>query len=92
MSSSRPAPLSAEATFDREFLPTRAKLLEVAAALDRIDRAGGPAGAAPQTARADQLRRAIETLLTSRSPDRTEQLQQIFSLPYDDSWREKFGV
>ena len=27
--------------FDQEFLPTRAKILEVAAALDRLDRASG---------------------------------------------------
>jgi hypothetical protein len=32
---------TARDVFDQEFLTIRAKLLEVAAALDRIDRAGG---------------------------------------------------
>ena len=37
-------PLSAGQTLDREFLAIRARLIDVAAALDRIDRAKGARG------------------------------------------------
>jgi len=72
--------------FEREFLALRGRLLEVAATLDRLDRAGGPPGNDP---RADQLRRSLE-VLASPGPrsDRAEQIQLIFSLPYDPHWRK----
>ena len=47
---------------DRDFLETRGRILEVAAALDRIDRAPGRAHEAPDR-RLAQLRQAIEALL-----------------------------
>ena len=72
--------------FEREFLPMRAKLLETAAALDRIDRAEGSVETDP---RLDKLHRALEVLASS-DPDRAEQLQLIFSLPYDKQWRGRF--
>ncbi len=72
--------------FEREFLVLRGRLLEVAATLDRLDRAGGPP---PQDPRTDQLRRSLE-VLASAGPrtDRAEQVQLIFSLPYDPQWRK----
>jgi hypothetical protein len=74
--------------FDQEFLPIRAKLLEVAAALDRIDRAGGSAAAEQ---RRTQIQAAIQVLLRPED-DRAEQLQLIFSRPYEDDWRQKFRM
>ena len=74
--------------FDQEFLAIRAKLLEVAAALDRVDRAGGSLAAEP---RRTQVQAAIQVLLRP-DDDRAEQLQLIFSRPFDDDWREKMGV
>jgi hypothetical protein len=74
--------------FEQEFLPIRAKLLEVAAALDRVDRAGGSLSAEP---RRTQVQAAIQVLLRPED-DRAEQLQLIFSRPYEDDWREKFGM
>ena len=73
--------------FDQEFLPTRAKILEVAAALDRLDRASGSLAS---DSRREQMQAAIHVLLRPED-DRAEQIQLIFSRPYEDDWREKFG-
>jgi hypothetical protein len=61
----------------------RARLLEIAATLDRIDRAGG---ASDQDVRVELLRQAIATLLRP-DDDRAEQIQLLFSRPYDDDWQ-----
>jgi hypothetical protein len=74
--------------FDQEFLPIRAKLLEVAASLDRLDRTDGRLAA---ESRLKQIRAAIEVLLRS-DDDRAEEIQLIFSRPYEDDWRNKFDI
>ncbi|HEX2473352.1 MAG TPA: hypothetical protein VHK01_01320 [Lacipirellulaceae bacterium] len=74
--------------FDQELLPIRAKLLEVASSLDRIDRANGSVETDP---RRTQVQAAIQVLLRPED-DRAEQIQLIFSRQYDDDWREKLGV
>lgn len=73
---------------DAEFLTIRAKVLEVAAALDRLDRA---AGSVAHEARRAQLQAAIQILVRSED-DRAEQVQLIFSRQYEGDWRKKFGV
>lgn len=78
-------PASAPEVLEHEFLPIRAKLLEIAAALDRIDRAGGLSGLDP---RMDQVRQALQTLLRP-DDDRAEQIQLLFSRPYEDDWQDK---
>ena len=78
-------PTSALDVLNREFLPMRGKLLEIAAALDRMGRAGGEC----DETRVDQLRRSLELLAQPREAnDRAEQVQLIFSLPYDPQWRK----
>ncbi|MCA9248429.1 MAG: hypothetical protein KDA42_14985 [Planctomycetales bacterium] len=77
---------SAPQILESEFLVLRAKLLEAAALLDRLDRAEGSVTEDPRYVR---IREAV-AVLQSGSPDRAEQLQMIFSLPYDETWREKF--
>lgn len=79
---------TASEIFDQELLPIRAKLLEVAAALDRIDRADGSIASDP---RRTQVQAAIQILLRPED-DRVEQIQLIFSRPYEAQWREKLGV
>jgi hypothetical protein len=79
---------TARAVLDEEFLPIRAKLLEVAAALDRLDRASGSIAKDP---RRTQVQTAIQVLLRPEN-DRAEQLQLIFSRPYEEGWREKFRM
>jgi len=73
---------------NREFLQIRAKLLELAAAFDRVGRAPGSVVDDPRLV---QIHRALE-LLNSETPDRAEQIQQIFSREYNPQWRKSFGV
>ena len=68
-------PTAAE-VLDRDFLSMRCRLIDLAAALDRIDRAAPPASGDPRLA---QVRHSIE-ILASPSPDRTERVQMEFSL------------
>jgi hypothetical protein len=79
---------SATAVFDQEFLPIRAKILEVGASLDRLDRA---AGAANNDPRWHAIQAAISTLQLPID-DRAEQIQLIFSRPYEDGWRREFQM
>lgn len=80
--------LAASAVLDREFLELRAKILELAASLDRLSRAEGAAEPDP---RLGQLREAIGVLLDDR-PDRAARVQLVFSLPYDSGWRRDLGL
>jgi hypothetical protein len=75
---------------DRDFLEARGKILEIAATLDRIDRAPARHGEHPD-ARLSQLRQALEALVEP-GPGRAETIQRIFSLEYDPAWREKMNV
>jgi hypothetical protein len=75
---------------DHDFLETRCKILEVAAILDRIERARARPGEHPDV-RLGQLRRGIEALLEP-GPGRAETIQRIFSLEYDHDWRRKLNV
>ena len=79
---------TATEVFDQELLPIRAKLLEVAAALDRIDRAEGSLAKDP---RRTQVQAAVQVLLRPED-DRAEQIQLIFSRPYEEDWQEKFRL
>jgi hypothetical protein len=71
--------------FDQEFLTIRAKLLEVAASLDRIRRGAGTVEDDP---RMMSVQRAIG-VLAAEQPERAEQIQLIFSRDYDDQWQDK---
>ena len=69
-------------TLDSEFLGIRCRLIELAAALDRIDRHDG----ASDDGRLEQIRRSL-AIIASDSPDRAERVQLEFSLPADDAER-----
>jgi hypothetical protein len=75
---------------DHDFLETRCKILEIAAILDRIDRAPARHGEHPDP-RLAHLRQAIEALLEP-GPGRAETVQRIFSRDYDPGWRERMNV
>jgi hypothetical protein len=79
---------TANEVLEREFLVVRAKLLEAAAAFDRLDRAEGSVAA---DGRWQRLRKALD-VLSSEEPNRAEQLQLLFSLPYDANWRTTFDI
>jgi hypothetical protein len=68
-------PTTAAEVLDREFLAIRARLIDIAAALDRIDRAAGAVAADP---RIEQIGRSL-AVLAAEAPDRAEQIQKIFS-------------
>jgi hypothetical protein len=75
---------------DHDFLETRCKILEIAAILDRIDRAPARSGEHPDS-RLSQVRQALEALLEP-GPGRAETIQRIFSLEYDPGWRKRMNV
>jgi len=79
-----PSPPAANELLDREFLDVRARLLDVAAALDRIDRAEGAVSGDP---RLEQIRQSLD-VLSGDSADRAERVQMIFSLPYREDWQQ----
>ena len=74
-------PLPASRALDQFFLEARARLLDVAAILDRVDRGDGTAND-PRMAR---IHRAIEALQEPEA-GRAARIQQIFSLEYDPAW------
>jgi hypothetical protein len=80
----------ATAVLEKDFLETRCKILEIAATLDRVDRAPARHGEHPDP-RLSQLRQAIEALLEP-GPGRAETVQRIFSLPYNPGWRDRMNL
>lgn len=80
----------ASVVLDDCYLEARAKLLEVAAILDRIDRAGEKLNGTA----ADRRRRLDEAaqLLLESSDDRASRLQMLFSRDYDPDWRGSMKV
>ncbi|HJS06102.1 MAG TPA: hypothetical protein VJ809_00535 [Pirellulales bacterium] len=81
-------PLDAAELLNNEFLEIRARLLQVAAALDRLDRATGDVSRDKRRADLDQ---AIRVLLEAGT-GRAEKLQRVFSLAYDQDWKKTFGL
>lgn len=81
-------PMAAQAVLDREFLEVRAKLLELAASFDRFDRGGGLSS---DDRRLQLIRVGLKVLL-DETGDRAEQIQLIFSRPYEDDWQKEFGL
>ncbi len=83
-----PPLLSAPEVLNRDFLEIRCKILDLAAAFDRLQRADGSIADDPRLAR---LREALATVL-ERTDDRAEQVQMIFSRDYDDNWQQTLNV
>jgi hypothetical protein len=83
-----PVPLSAPQLLNRDFLEVRAKILELAACLDRLERADGSVADDP---RLKQIRQGLDALETTGAK-RAELVQLLFSLPYDDGWRTKWEI
>lgn len=75
---------------ERDFLVIRSRILDLAAALDRLDRAADR-DRIDADPRLEQCRSAIESLLKSDT-GRAEAVQLLFSDPYQDGWRETLPV
>lgn len=82
-----PIPMPAQTVIDREFLEIRAKILELAASFDRMDRGEGSASAE----QLEQLHRGLE-ILSEDEPNRAERVQLLFSREYSSQWRSEFGL
>jgi len=70
---------------DREFLGLRCRIIDIAAAMDRIDRTSDPHGVR-EDPREAQLHQAIAVLIDGASA-RAERVQLVFSDDYDPNWR-----
>ena len=81
-------PMPAADVLNREFLEIRAKILQVAASFDRLDRGEGTV---EEDSRMRLIRMALD-ILQSETPDRAEQIQLLFSREYDSNWRKSLGV
>jgi hypothetical protein len=72
---------------ERHYLEIRCGLLDLAAALDRIERSDGYS-AARDDARLKLVAQAIEILSTAGA-DRAERIQMLFSDSYEGGWNKK---
>ncbi len=81
-----PFPVSKLQHLESEFLPIRAKILEIASSLDRIQRETAEDVKDP---RWQQLQAGIQLLQTVEA-GRAEQVQLLFSRAYDKQWQQKF--
>lgn len=79
--------MNSKQVLDREFLEIRAKVLEIAASLDRIERAEGDC----DESRMQLIREGIN-LIASGESDLAEKVQMLFSREYTSNWREDFGI
>lgn len=83
--SSTPPPasqLTAEDVVARYFLEHRAKLIDIAAFLDRVDRAGGGEAVAADDFRMQSIRAGIALLLDGE-PERARRVLELLSDPSD---------
>ena len=83
-----PTPMPAQKVIDREFLEIRAKILELAASFDRINRGDGSIDGDP---RLDLIFEGLK-LISEDQPGRAERVQLLFSRMYSESWRDEYGV
>ncbi|MCH7872140.1 MAG: hypothetical protein IID33_10615 [Planctomycetes bacterium] len=77
--------LSAPEMLEREFLQVRCRLIEIAAAMDRIDRSES-ADAAHSDPRMSYLIEGA-AILHDGQRNRAERVQMVFSDAHDDAWR-----
>ena len=74
----------------REQLKIRAKLIEIAAILDRIDRANGEVDHDPRML---EIRKSLEVLSSFESDNnRAAEIQMIYSRDFDVEWKTNFKL
>lgn len=77
---------SADRVLERHFLEMRCEILNLASALDRIERSDGYSGIADDP-RLAQLAEGIG-ILSSDGTDRAERVQMLFSDEYEAGWNK----
>lgn len=83
-----PTPMTAPAVLDREFLEIRAKILQLAASFDRMDRGESSVSSDPRMALIDE---GLQ-ILQQPGGNRAEKIQMIFSREYEENWRDAYGI
>ena len=84
------AMLDAQAILTREQFKIRAKLIEIASILDRIDRADGEVD---HDRRMLEIRKSLEVLSVSSSDsDWAARIQMIYSREFDSQWKKNLEV
>ena len=83
-----PHPMPAPQLLNRDFLEIRAKILEIASALDRLDRGEGDVTDDPRM----KLVQGGLNILIDGEPNHAERMQLLFSQPYEDGWRKRLGI
>ncbi len=88
---------TAQQILQDEFLLARARILELAAIFDRIDRAVSEISACPPQdldAFKQKLNLLAEgvTILQESQPSRASRVQKLMSRPYDPTWREQWTI
>ena len=80
-----PLKQTAPEMLNREFLEIRCRLIDIASAMDRVDRRDG----SEQAARDPRYAKIIEALglIATGGSDRAERVQMLFSDPYQADWR-----
>lgn len=85
-----PVTLDAETILTREQFKIRAKLIEIAAILDRIDRADGEVN---HDVRMLEIRKSFEVLSGENSDGgRAAQIQMIYSKEFDPQWKKSLKL
>lgn len=80
--------LTATETLNREFLEIRCRILDLAAMLDRLERADDSVTDDPRLKR---IHEALDVLKKVHN-DRAEQVQLTFSRTYDEGWQQTLKV
>ena len=83
-----PDAMSANEVLEREYLEIRAKILELAASLDRLERGDGAVDNDPRM----QLIHDGFKILQEKQAGRAERVQLLFSQPYEIEWRKQYGI
>jgi len=84
----KPASRIAQKVLSEEFFLSRSKILDLAATLDRLDRAEGSVDELQQR---QLLIQGIEILL-DKNPEKAKRVQLLMSRPYDPDWRKNYGL
>ena len=82
-------PLNSQEVLDREYLEIRGKILELAASLDRLERAEGCVN---DDNRIDLIKQGLQILLQDANESKASKIQMLFSRVFEDNWREQFKL
>ena len=85
-------PINSQQVLDREYLEIRGKILEVAASLDRLERAAGDVAQDPRMALMHEGLQIALQPNDAQGDSRAKQIQLLFSREYADSWRQEFEL